>query len=464
MEKFDVVVIGGGPGGYPAAIRAAQLGAKVALVEREAVGGTCLNWGCIPTKLLIAGGEALAGVKAAESFGVKASGVSFDYGALWARKNEVVGKLKDGINGLLKANGVTGIKGAGSFLDRNRIVVSGEKGQRLLETRKTIIATGSRSVVPRFFPASPRILESKAFLDLRALPKSLIVVGGGIIGCEFACMAARMGVAVTVVEMLPDILAILDADVRREVKRHMEKSLGIRIMAGVGIGDIADTGSAVTGKVGEVAVSSDLMLVAVGRAPVTDGLGLEKAGLATTKTGHIEVDNRAQTRVAGIYAIGDVTPGVQLAHRATADGLVAAENATTGHTAKVETLVPSCIFTSPEVGNVGLTEDEAKSRGLAVHVGKFPFAALGKAMAGGHTEGFVKWIADASTDQLLGAHVVGHGATDLIAEAAVAIRAELTAAEFGKTIHAHPTLAEAWMEAAHAVHGMAIHTVNRKRP
>jgi dihydrolipoamide dehydrogenase len=463
MEKFDVVVIGGGPGGYPAAIRAAQLGARVALVERDALGGTCLNWGCIPTKLLIAGGETLATIKAAEQFGITAGSVVFDYGVLWARKNAVVTQLKDGVSGLLKANGVTGIKGTGSFLDRNRIVVAATKGQRLLETGKTIVATGSRSIVPRLFPASPRVLESKAFLDLQVLPKSLIVVGGGVIGCEFACMAAHMGVAVTLVEMLPDIMPILDADVRRELKRHMEKNLGIRILTGTGITDVADTGSSVTGKVGDETLDAGLMLVAVGRAPVTDALQLERAGLAATETGHLEVDDYGQTRVATVYAIGDVTPGVQLAHRATSEGLTVAANAVTGKPAKVEKLVPSCIFTSPEVGNVGLTETEAQARGLAVKVGKFPFAALGKALASGHPTGFVKWIADAASDRLLGAHAIGHGATELIAEAGVAIRAELTTEEFGNTIHSHPTMSEAWAEAAHALHGMAIHAVNRKR-
>ena len=463
METFDVVVIGGGPGGYPAAIRAAQLGARVALVERESLGGTCLNWGCIPTKLMIAGGEALAGVSAAAAFGVTATGVAFDYATLQTRKNGVVARLKDGVRSLLKANGVTVLAGTGAFLDRRRLAVSGPQGQRLLQADKVILATGSRSVMPRLFPASPRILESRAFLDLPDLPESLIVVGGGVIGCEFACLAARLGAAVTVVEMLPDILAGLDADVRRDVVRHMTRTLGIRIRTGVAIQDVADTGTAVTGTVGDAVVSADRMLVAVGRAPVTDGLDLEMAGLATTATGHIAVDDQAQTRVAGIYAIGDVTPGVQLAHRATSDGLVAANNAVCGRTDRTERLVPACLFTTPEVGTVGLTEHAAKAAGRNVRVGKFPFAALGKAMAGGHTDGFVKWIADTDTDLLLGAHVVGHGATDLIAEAAVAIRGEWTAGEFGRTIHAHPTLAEAWMEAAHAVHGQAIHAVNRKR-
>jgi dihydrolipoamide dehydrogenase len=464
MEKFDVVVIGGGPGGYPAAIRAAQLGAKTALVEREALGGTCLNWGCIPTKLLIAGGERLADIKSAGPFGITAGSVAFDYAKLWARKNEVVGQLKDGVSGLLKANGVTGIKGTGSFMDRNRIVVSGgPKGQRLLETGKTIIATGSRSVMPRLFPASPRIVDSKGFLDLQALPARLIVVGGGVIGCEFACMAAHMGVEVTIVEMLPDILEILDADVRRELKRHMEKTLGIRILNGAAIGEIADNGTTVTGKAGADSLEAELMLVAVGRAPVTDGLGLETIGIETTTSGHIPVDDYGQTRLASVYAIGDVTAGVQLAHRATAEGVTVAANAVTGKATKLGRLVPSCIFTSPEVGNVGLTEAEAQSKGIAVKIGKFPFMALGKALASGHPEGFVKWVADAATDRLLGAHAVGHGATELVAEAGVAIQAELTAHEFGNTIHSHPTMSEAWAEAAHAVHGNAIHMVNRKK-
>jgi dihydrolipoamide dehydrogenase len=243
----------------------------------------------------------------------------------------------------------------------------------------------------------------------------------------------------------------------------MEKTLGIRILTGAGIAQVTDTGSSVKGTVGEEGIEAERMLVAVGRAPVTDGLQLERIGIALNTCGQIETDDYCQTHTATVYAIGDVSPGVQLAHRATSEGLTAAENAVKGRQVKRETLVPSCIFTSPEIGNVGLTETEAAEKKIAVKVGKFPFMALGKALSSGHPEGFVKWVADAATDRLLGAHAIGHAATELIGEAGVAIRAELTAAEFGKTIHSHPTMSESWMEAAHAVHGQAVHMVNRKK-
>jgi dihydrolipoamide dehydrogenase len=327
----------------------------------------------------------------------------------------------------------------------------------LVGAKKIIIATGSTSAVPGFIPQHERVVESRAFLEITRLPETMIVLGGGFIGCELACMAAQLGVKVTVVELLEDILLLLDPDVRREVRAQMEKKLGIRVLTGKALADIKADAQGVTGKCGEEILKADLLLSAVGRKPVTDALKLENAGLKTNERGFIEVDDCGRTKVAAIFAIGDVTGKTQLAHYATAQGVVAAENACGRKPHKNETLVPNVIFTVPEVGTVGLSEDEAKKLGRAVVVGKFRFGGLGRALAVNETAGFVKWIADAATDQLLGAAAVGAHATELVAEAALAIRSELTVQELGRTIHAHPTFGEAWMEAAHAVHGDCLH-------
>jgi dihydrolipoamide dehydrogenase len=460
METFDVVVVGAGPGGYPAAIRAAQLGASVAIVEKEQLGGTCLNWGCIPTKALIAAADTFAKIKHAQAFGITVTGASVDYAALVGQKNKIVSQLKSGIKQLLTANGVKQFTGAASFKDRNTILIS---DGAVIGARKVIIATGSTSAMPGFLPRRARVVDSRGFLDLTQLPGSMLVLGGGFIGCELACMAAQLGVKVTIVELLEDILLLLDPDVRREVRGNMEKTLGIRVLTGKALEDIQASDIGVTGKFGDETLQADLLLCAVGRRPVTDGLNLEKAGLKTDGRGFIETDNCCRTTVAGIFAIGDVTGKVQLAHYATAQGLAAAENAVSQKPREHVTLVPNVIFTSPEVGTVGLSEDEARKQNRAVRTGKFRFAGLGKALASGETLGFVKWIADAATGQLLGAAAVGPHATELIAEAATAIRLEATVKELGRSIHAHPTFNEAWMESAHAVQGDAIHAPPKRK-
>lgn len=464
MEAFDVVVIGAGPGGYPAAIRAAQLGASVAIVEKEKLGGTCLNWGCIPTKTLLASSELYHKIRGSGAYGIEVTDVTFDYTTMVKRKDTVVGTLRGGVEQLLKANGVTVLRGTASFLSRNMLAVTRGKRTKKVEAKRVIIATGSESAVPGFIPASKRILESRAFLDLKALPESLIVLGGGVIGCEFACMAAQLGTEVTVVEMLDDILMVLDRDVRRALRAHMESALGIRILTGVPMRDIETTGSSVSGMVDDEKLVAAMLLVSVGRKPVTEGLNAAKAGVDVDERGFIPVDQCCRTSAATIYAIGDVTAGsTQLAHAATAQGVTAAENAVRDTIGNAETLVPACIFTSPEVGVVGMSEADAQEAGRSIKTGKFNFVGLGKALAAGETGGFVKWIADANTDQLLGAAAVGAHATELIAEAAAAIRAELTAEELGRTIHCHPTFSESWMEAAHAMHGTCIHAAPRRR-
>jgi dihydrolipoamide dehydrogenase len=460
MQTFDVVVIGAGPGGYPAAIRAAQLGASVALVEKEQLGGTCLNWGCIPTKTMIAAADTLARIKHARAFGISVKEASIDYGALIAHKNQVVTQLRAGIKQLLAANGVKVFTGAAAFKDRHTLCVGNSE---TMSARKVIIATGSTSAMPRFLPKHERVVESRAFLDLERLPESLLVLGGGFIGCELACMAAMLGAKVTLVELLDDILLLLDADVRREVRGHMEKNLGIRVATGQALDQISADNRGVSGNLGTETLRAEILLSAVGRKPVTDGLNLASAGLQPDPRGCLETDAFGRTRVGNIFAIGDVTGKTQLAHYATAQGLAAAENAIKPKPSPHDTLVPNVIFTAPEIGTVGLSEQEAKNQNRPVTVGRFRFAGLGKALATGETAGFVKWISDAASGQLLGAAAVGPHATELIAEATTAIRAELTVREMARTIHAHPTFSEIWMEAAHALQGEAIHAPPRSK-
>jgi dihydrolipoamide dehydrogenase len=480
MDTFDIAVIGAGPGGYPAAIRAAQLGAKVAIIEKEKLGGTCLNWGCIPTKALIAAAETFEKIKHAEKYGITVKDAAVDYAVMIGNKDKAVGTLRSGINSLLTANGVKQFTGTASFVDRNTIEIDGGASvpASRISAKKIIIATGSTSTMPGFLPKHERVVESRAFLDIKKLPASMIVLGGGFIGCELACMAAMLGVKVTIVELLEDILLLLDADVRREVRAHMEKNLGIRVLTGKALDKISADSKSVRGNFDDETLSADLLLCAVGRKPVTDGLKLENAGLKTTERGFIEADDYCRTKVANIFAIGDVTGKIQLAHYATAQGIAAAENALVGQASslptdrqdacptklrKHDTIVPNVIFTSPEVGTAGLSEDDAKKQNRSVKTGKFRFAGLGKGIATGENVGFVKWIADAATDQLLGAAAVGPHATELIAEAVAVIRAELTTAELGRTIHAHPTFSEAWMEAAHALHSECIHAPPKRK-
>jgi dihydrolipoamide dehydrogenase len=457
MYDYDVIVIGAGPGGYPAAIRAAQLGKKTAIIEKEAYGGTCLNWGCIPTKTLIASAERYHQAIHGRELGIGTGRISFDYGAMAQRKCEVVRKLSGGIQLLLKSNGVTIIDGAARFEGANRISVLNSDGStRWLSASSIIIAAGSTSAMPGFLPKSKLVMDSRAFLDLTELPKSLLVLGGGVIGCEFACMAAALGCKVTIVEMLEDLLVVLDQDVRRVLLKRMQE-LDIKVLTGAPLTDIKADKNDVSGNVGEKNVRADAMLVSIGRVPDTAGLDLQRAGVKVDKNGAIPVNTQCRTNVASVFAVGDLISGsIQLAHAATQQGVTAAE-AAAGINSRVEKECPACIFTMPEVGLAGISEAQAREAGKDIRKAVFPFAALGKAMAAGETDGFVKWIADADTGQLLGAQAIGCHATDLISEAAVAIRNELTIDEIGRTIHCHPTMSEAWMEAAHAWHGECVH-------
>ena len=465
MQEFDVLVIGGGPGGYVAAIRAAKNGAKTALVERKEFGGTCLNIGCIPTKTLIAGVDVYHKARHAMEFGVKISGeVSPDWEAMLARKDSVIKTLRGGIGSLLKAAGVTVFKGHGAFTGRKTVkVVDGEGGEvEEITANKIIIASGSETLVPGFIPKGKRVITSTELLSIPEIPKSLLILGGGVIGCEFACLFAELGTKVTIVEMLDSIMPNIDRETSRVVAAQMQK-MGIEIMNGKPLGDLKADDKGVSGKVGDLTVSADYLLVSIGRKPALEGMNLAASGVKTNERGWIPVDSSCRTNVPGIFAIGDATGSWQLAHAASAMGVVAADVACGKKNAFDGSLVPGCIFTSPEIGSVGKSQEQCDKEGIETRVGKFPFAALGKAMAINETVGFCKIIADAKTDQILGVHIVGPHETDLIAEACPALHLEITAKELGKAIHAHPTLGEAMMEAAHAVHGESAHIPSKRR-
>jgi len=456
MKKFDVTVIGAGPGGYVAAIKAAQLGEKVAIIEKDVNGGTCLNRGCIPTKALVASADAYQRANDAGEFGVIVKKVSFDWGKITDRKDGVVKKLRNGIGALLKSNKIEIIKGNAKLISRNKIEISSGQINETIESKKIILATGSEPAKPGFFPFDgKKVLDSTDLLKITKLPKSIIIVGGGVIGCEFANILNIFGVKVTVVEMLDRLLPIEDKDISTAVTKKFKDS-GIDVRTGVAIENVKITANGVGGKIEGKPISAEIMLVGVGRSLNTKNIGLETVGVKLDKIGAVIVNERMQTSVANIYAIGDVTNKMQLAHVASAQGIVAAINAAGGMEKMDYRVVPNCIFTIPEIGTVGMTEAEAKKAG-EIKVGKFYYAGLGKALAAGEPEGFYKIIADAKTDEILGAQVYGAHATDIIAEAAIAMKLESTAEELGKTIHAHPTLAEGMMEAAHALHGECIH-------
>lgn len=454
-QKCDVCVIGAGPGGYVAAIRAGRLGAKTILIEKEYLGGTCLNWGCIPTKTLLAATDVFRQMKKAADFGIEIKGTTaVKWDVMQERKDEIIAKLRNGIASLLKASGVEVISGEASFLDKKTVIVSGSRGK--ITADKFIIATGSEPAMPGFIPKSTRIINSTGLLSIQKIPKSLIVLGGGVVGCEFASLFAELGTLVTVVEMMPEIIPGQDLEISKQLAREMKKQ-GIKVLTGTPMEKIKAGKTSIEGTVGKEKISAEYMLVAIGRIPVTGKLKPETAGVQLGEKGFIPVDNKCRTNIPGIYAIGDVTGRIQLAHLASAMGMVAAENACNHSSTFRDDLVPGCIFTHPEIGSVGLTSEQCAAKEIKVNTGKFAFAGLGKAMAIDESTGFCKIIADAETDQVLGVHMIGPHAADLIAESATAMNLEITAKELGKAIHAHPTLAEATMEAAHAVHDECVH-------
>lgn len=447
-KNHDVAVIGSGPGGYVAAIRAAQLGKSVALIEKDLLGGCCLNVGCIPTKTLLSNAAVLHQVKRAADFGIATGPISFHYDQMKRRKDQVIAKIRTGLEGLIKSNKITIYRGMAKFESPKTLKVMGQDNV-YIDAEKIIIATGSIPLDVKAFPCDhKRILNSTSILELTEAPKRLAIVGGGYIGCEFASLFAELGTKVTILEALPTILAAQGT----QIAQFMTKSFtakGVEILTNVKVAQIENRGNDVHITLeGGKTLDADYALVSIGRKVYTEGLCLEKAGLKTTDRGILETNDHMETEVSGIYGIGDVTGKWMLAHVASHQGIVAAENACGKDSVMHYEAVPAVVFTSPEIATVGLTLEQAQKAGIDATSGSFPFMALGKAQAAMDTEGFAQVVSNRKTGQILGAVVIGHEASNLIAEMALAIQNELTLDSVTETIHAHPTLAESWHEAA----------------
>ena len=464
IEKFNIVIIGSGPGGYTAAIRAAQKGARVAVVELGELGGVCLNVGCIPSKALIASANEYRRMRDAELWGIRlASPPVYDWTAMRARKDRIVKLMTGGIAQLFKSHGVTHLAGYGRITGANQVTVVDDQGnESKLKTDTVIIATGSRSRnLPGLTVDGRRILNSTHMLELDHLPQSLLVIGAGVIGCEWACMAALLDVRVTVVEMLDQALPLEDAGSAKLFERELKK-LKIDLHTKTTVESLTPAGETVRANLsGGQAVEAHQVLVAVGRAYNTEDIGLEAVGVKVNKNGSIPTGDDMRTNIPNIFAIGDVRGEILLAYTAVHDGAVAVTNALGETTTKDYRGVPSVIFTHPEVASVGLSEARAaQEHDLAI--GRFPLRVLGKSHAENEIAGEVKVIADKKTDRLLGVHIVGAHATEVIHTAALAIRNGLTARELGNLIFGHPVISEALMEAAHDVHGMSVHLAKKR--
>jgi dihydrolipoamide dehydrogenase len=462
---YDVVVLGGGPGGYVAAIRGAQLGAKVCLVEERELGGTCLNRGCIPSKAFYESASRMEALAAGPEFGIRATLDAFDLTACVRRKNEVVGQLVGGIGKLLRGHGVEVVRGRGLLTAPDTIQVAIPDGaKKVVKARNIILATGSRPLdLPGIAVDGERIITSDQVWDLGSLPKRMVIVGGGVNGCEEAYMFAAFGTEVVVLEALDRILVTEDKDVSRTVQKSLEKR-GVRFRTGVRVAgaEARQAGVAVTLDGGEEFLC-DCAMVAVGRAPNSDGLGFEEAGVALDPKGRVLVNDEMETSVPGIFAIGDVVGKFMLAHVASSEALVAVHNAL-GRKYWVDyDVVPYAIFTKPEVAGVGAKESSLKDTGVPYEVGRFAFAASGKALCMGESEGFIKLLSHGETGRILGASIAGPHASDIVGEIALAMRMEASPDDIVGTIHVHPTISEVILEAGEDTSGMAIHKMGRPR-
>jgi dihydrolipoamide dehydrogenase len=471
-HQVDVVVIGAGPGGYHAAIRLGQLGKKVVCVDRDEVGGVCLNWGCIPTKALLHVGEVSRHIREADKIGLKVSAPEFDREGVAAFKDSVVKANVGGVTQLFKANGVTFAYGEASFTDPHTISLKTKDGKTdIYRFENAVIATGSAPVdVKAWARDGDTIINSDDAVQLKRIPKTLLVVGGGVIGLEFATVFTRMGAKVLVVEMLPQVLTGTDLEIAKTMQRILKKQ-GVEIALSTKVEGIEKAGedrvkATISGEFTNGKSETrefDTVLVAVGRRPVTDNLNLAAAGVAADDRGFIPVDAQRRTKVAHIYAIGDVTGGPLLAHKAMREGVVAAEVIGGDKSAAYDPVaVPNCVYTDPEVATVGLSEEEAKAAGYDVRIGKFPLAASGRARTMNESDGLIKLVGDHKSDLLLGMHIVAPQAESLIGEGVIALEMGATLEDIGLSIHPHPTLTESIMDAAEAAHGKAIHLVNPK--
>ena len=454
--SYDLIVIGAGPGGYVAAIRAAQMGKKVAIVEKDSVGGTCLNRGCIPTKALTASCDVLRNIKDSRRFGIKVDGYDIDLSKVMAHKNRTVKRLVKGINVLFKKNKIDHFQGEGKLVDKNRVAIIGDETKEITGDY-IIIATGSKArTFPNMNYDGEKILTSKEILELDHIPESLLVVGGGVVGCEFASIFSEMGSKVTVADIMPRLIPQEDKDLSKELERHFKRAR-IKTRTGVAIESVKATVDGIIANLEDGStIEADLALLSLGRLPYTKGLGLEELDIEL-ENGAIQVNEYLQTNVENIYAVGDVTNKVMLAHVASTQGLKAVQNIFGDEKEAMEyDVIPACIFTHPEIGSVGQTEEELKTMGIKPQVGRFNFKGNGKALTINEQNGFVKVVADVN-DIIKGAQVIGPHAADLIHELALAVENGLTVKEVTGTIHAHPTLSESVMEAVEDLHGLAIH-------
>ena len=465
---YDVIVIGSGPGGYPAAIRASQLGLKVAIVEKESLGGVCLNWGCIPTKALIKSAQVYEYLKHSADYGITATGVNHDFGAVIKRSRGVAEKMSKGVQFLMKKNKIDVIMGYGKVQSKGKVEVKAADGTvQIVETKYIIIATGGRSrELPNLKQDGKKVIGYREAMVLPTQPKSMIIVGSGAIGVEFAYVYNSMGTKVTIVEFLPKIVPVEDDDISRELEKQYKKQ-GIEIMTNASVELLDTSGAGVKATVKKqdgstIVLEADIVLSAVGVVANLENIGLEQNGIKTDK-GRVIVDKFQQSSVASIYAIGDCSPGQALAHVAAKEGINAAEHIAyqeKKHAHIPEGIdynnIPGCTYCIPEIASVGYTEKAAKEAGYEVKVGKFPFMASGKASAAGATEGFVKVIFDAKYGEFLGCHMIGANVTEMIAEAVVARKLETTSHELLNAIHPHPTMSEGLKEAVAAAYGEAI--------
>jgi dihydrolipoamide dehydrogenase len=464
---YDAVVIGGGPGGYVCSIRLAQLKQKVLCVEKEEVGGVCLNWGCVPSKALIAASHTYEKAKDGASMGLICDNVRVDVNKMQDWKGGIVKKLTTGIRGLFRGNGVELVMGNAKVTGKNQVTITTGEGQtQVVEAKNIVIATGSSTIeIPTFKFDGKQVIGAKEAVSLREIPKRLLVIGGGVIGLELGCVYQKLGSDLTVVEATPSLLPGVDADLTAVVEKRLVKH-GAKIMKNAkaaGYEKQADGSLAVRIDMGEgkfETVVTDVVLVAVGMRPNGAGLGLEELGVKVER-GFVPVDQFGRTAVPSIYAIGDVSGQPMLAHKASKEGEVVAEIIAGHKAAKDWVAIPAAIFTDPEIAVAGVSEEEAKKKGLDVKIGKFPFAALGRAMAVNETDGFFKVVSDKATHQVLGIHIVGPSASDLISEGALALEMHAFLEDIGLTIHPHPTLGEGLMEASMNGLGHAIHILNR---
>lgn len=467
-EQFDVTIIGSGPGGYVAAVRGAQMGLKVALVEKEKdakLGGTCGLRGCIPTKALLQSAHLYEKAGHFADWGIKVENLGFDWTQVQKRKSDVVNKNAAGVTYLMKKHKVTVFNGFGKLAGKGKVEVALAAGgkKETIETKNIIIATGSVvRPIPGFETDGKQVVNSDHILELEKVPKSLVVLGSGAVGVEFASVYARFGCDTTVVELMPRIVPLEDEEVSKELARVFKKR-GIKVETGVKMDKLEKSkkGVKISGKDakgGDISLEAEMLLVAIGRMPYLENLGLENTKVVVNPRGTIKVNEYCETDEPNVYAIGDVIDTAWLAHLASKEGILVVEKIAGKKVEPINhRLVPNCTYCDPEVASVGLTEAKAREEGYDVKIGKFPFSASGKARILGETDGFVKIVADKKYDEVLGVHIIGPHATELLAEACVAMQLETTADEFGRTIHAHPTVSEAVMEAAEGVHDLTIH-------